>query len=334
MSHKYLQAFVIGGVTIDHIFFNNNASAEFTEAIEYGNKIDFENSIVSIGGGGGNVSTSFSRLGVDVSLCSRIGKDLQGSEVQKILKKEKINLNNLQIDNVNATGNAFIAQSNGDPLIMAHRAANNEININLIDPSNLNNVNLLYISSLSGAAINDLSIFIKNVKKANPDLFIAINPGSTQLKENNLDALYNCLSMTDMMIVNKKESIILSENLQRTSYYIRNCKLGVLDEKSAIVSPILNLGVKYLCVTKASDGSVLYSPKEVVNFKAIETIYKNGLGAGDAFGSTLAYGIVQGYSVRQSLLLASLNAASVVSKFDTQSGLLYLDQLLSMQKKS
>lgn len=329
MRNKKLKAFVIGGVTVDHVFFNSNVSLKEEGIFGCEDKVDFENAIVSIGGGGSNVSTSLSRLGLAVSLCARIGDDFQGRQVREILEKENINLANLQVDTANATGIAFIAQNNGKPFIMAHRAANKRINIKNIDRSILANADLLYISSLSGIAIDDLPTLIKLAKTANPNVFVAINPGGSQLKENNIEALSKCLLMTDLLIVNKKESIVLSENLQLAGLY--NDLVDVFNEESTLASQILKLGVKFLCITKDNEGSVLYSPLEVVSFMAMEAKYNNGLGAGDAFGSTLACSILQGYSTRESLFFASLNAASVVSKVDTRSGLLYSAQLFTVQ---
>ncbi len=117
-------------------------------------------------------------------------------------------------------------------------------------------------------------------------------------------------NVPDVSLLNKVEGIILNEwELYRYDEQSSN-------EQSA--KKIIDSGCPWLIVTLSSEGVLLYTKNNALHLPVNkEASYQYALGCGDALLSGLVYGLLQNYSIEESLSLgnkaASLNLSTPVA---------------------
>jgi len=77
---------------------------------------------------------------------------------------------------------------------------------------------------------------------------------------------------------------------------------------------LLDLGVELAIVKRGPDGVLAATRSQVLEFAPIRLPVVNGLGAGDAFGGTLAHGLVHGWGLERTLALANAAGALAASR--------------------
>jgi ribokinase len=90
----------------------------------------------------------------------------------------------------------------------------------------------------------------------------------------------------------------------------------------AFMAAVGSLGPHYVLLTDGLDGAYLGTREELLFCPALKVPVAGTAGAGDAFTSTFATFIALGGKPEHALQAATVNAASVVSHVDTQTGLL------------
>jgi sugar/nucleoside kinase (ribokinase family) len=87
------------------------------------------------------------------------------------------------------------------------------------------------------------------------------------------------------------------------------------------------LGTKYMALTDGGNGAFVCTPTEIIYRPVIPAKIASTAGAGDGFAATFTAEIARGQSPEDALLAAAINAASVVTYADTQTGLLKRSEL-------
>ncbi len=77
---------------------------------------------------------------------------------------------------------------------------------------------------------------------------------------------------------------------------------------------LLDLGVKLAIVKRGPDGVLAATRSQIIEIAPIRLAVVNGLGAGDAFGGTLAHGLVRGWPLQHTLALANAAGALAASR--------------------
>jgi 5-dehydro-2-deoxygluconokinase len=106
--------------------------------------------------------------------------------------------------------------------------------------------------------------------------------------------------------------------------------LGSKDENEA-ADALLALGVKLAVIKLGADGVLLATPTERVRIAPTPVEVVCGLGAGDAFGGALCYGILQGWGLEQMGRFANAAGALVSTRLtcaDAMPSLSELDLIL------
>ena len=136
------------------------------------------------------------------------------------------------------------------------------------------------------------------------DIKIMFNPGPKELAEPK--KLINLFKYLDIIVVNKKEA--------------SNLVPGVM---LAELLSHLNNYVETAIVTDGQMGGIASNRVETYRFGIYEDLkVKDVTGAGDAFGAGFLAHLTAGKSFRTSLIFASANATSVVSKIGANTGIL------------
>jgi 5-dehydro-2-deoxygluconokinase len=102
--------------------------------------------------------------------------------------------------------------------------------------------------------------------------------------------------------------------------------VGTRDPHEASAA-LLDLGVQVAIVKQGPGGVLVRTAAGVVEVPPVEVEVVNGLGAGDAFGGALVYGLLQGWEPARAVRLANAAGAYVASKLACADDMPTLDQL-------
>ena len=303
----------IGGATRD-VFFTTDEGKIIKDkeslsgkmlAFEYGAKIVPKGSYFSYGGGAANTSSCFAKMGLKVGVKINIGKEGTGSLINKTLRDNGVNTLLVERDDVLHTALSLIISNNGDHTMFLYRGAND--NLQIKKWGKIKKTKWLYVSSLTGNSSKNLERIGKIAGRGKVKL--AWNPGSQQL-DKGYRGLKDILKVTNILILNKAEAKDLASFKGKES----------TKNDEALLKKLRNYGPEIVVVTDGLKGSLAYDGQYVYKVKAERVKTVETTGAGDAYGSTFVAGIIKGHNIKESMKLASKNAASVVSKIGAQEG--------------
>ncbi len=268
-----------------------------------GSKIDIDKISYEVGGGGVNSAITFSRHGHEAVFIGNISRDPAGTAIIKALDRECVDNSYVNFLERRATGTSVILldSKSGERTILTHRGASeqfgnfSEKDLDLIQPD------WLYVTTLRGD-MDTLMRFFKHANKSG--IKIMFNPGVRELAERK--KLIELLKYVDILNVNKSEAsqivngVVLTELLYHLNGYV----------DTAII-------------TDGAMGGIAGNSEETYRFGIYEDIkVKDATGAGDAFGSGFLAHLASGKTFKNSLVFASANSTSVVTKLGANKGVL------------
>lgn len=282
-------------------------SHEVFMKLDLGAKADVNNINFSTGGGATNAAVTFVRQGINADFMGTIADDPAGHAVLDDLDKEGVGTKYISYSERFHTGySVLLLAPNGERTILTYRGASTHY-----DPKNFKldkiDANWLYLSSMAGNMDILENIFTSAKKK---DIKIFFNPGKSELKQ--IDKLKALLEDVDVLSVNREEAmqIVNGDSLDELIHRLLNFV------KVAIISDGPN-GVI------ASDGQTVIRAGMYEDVKVIDRT-----GAGDAFGSGFLSYFALGKSLKDSIVFASANSTSVVTKIGAKAGILHKGTIL------
>ena len=269
-----------------------------------GSKVDIDKLHYGIGGGGINSAITFARSGHEVVFLGNIASDSAGEAIMRALDREGVDNSYVNFLERKTTGTSVILldSKGGERTILTYRGASEkfdnfrEEDLDLIQPD------WIYVTTLRGD-METLAKFFKKAKTLNTK--IMFNPGVKELEQDK--KLIKLLSFVDVLLVNKSEAakIVPGKVLLELLYH-------------------LNGYVQTVIITDGPMGGIASDRKEIYRFGIYEdTKVKDATGAGDAFGAGFLARLANGYSFKDSLIFASANSTSVVSKVGANTGALF-----------
>ncbi len=290
--------FLIGGDVFKAVTHNGQAYEE----LPLGAKLSVENVVFTTGGNASNAATTFARQGLHSIFMGILGEDLAGEAVLKVLDSEGIDTRHVEQDaKYHTSYSTILLAPNGERTILNYHGDSIKA-----DGSNLNlraiaDADWLYLSSVGSMSLLEkiISIAAKNGIK------VALNPARLELASpTKLRAL---LDDVEVLIANKEEMQTIVEGKTMQDLVQHACRIV----KVAIVSD----GPKGAVVC---DGSELIWAGMYEDVKVVDR-----LGAGDAFGAGFVAMYAQGKSLEDSIVFASANSTSVVTKIGAKEGILH-----------
>lgn len=270
--------------------------------IELGSKNDVNNINFSTGGGATNAAVTFARQGLESEFMGTIGHDPAGNAVLEDLDKEGIDTSKISYSDKHHTGySVVLLASTGERSFLTYRGASTHYDIKNFDLSDTN-ADWIYISSMAGD-VDILDKIFTHAKQHNMKIFF--NPGKDELKQ--ADKLKGLLEDVD----------ILSVNLDEAQQIVHGVTLEELTRK------LLNF-VSVAIVSDGPNGVMASDGKTIVRagmYEDVKVIDRTG--AGDAFGSGFLSQWAQGRSLKDSIVFASANSTSVVTKIGAKAGILH-----------
>jgi ribokinase len=314
----------IGGATEDITFYTNegvliNNKKDLTRqkllAFEYGAKIKVDKSFSGFGGGAANAAVALSNFGFKTACLAAIGEDARGQRILNNFQKRGVDITLVQKIKKVETGFSFLLVGPANEhIVFSNRAANSELTINDFEIETLNQSEWIYLTSLSGKWNNNLDkIFsVKNEK-------IAWNPGHRQILTG-VKGIGKYFKKTTCLIVNKDEAI----ELVMSDKKYKNKSRAFFNNVKNLLLALSSYGLKIVLITAGRQGSYVIEAGKIYHQSIIKEKHRaDTTGVGDAFGSAFIAGLeLYKQDIKKSLLLASKNAASVISVPGAQNGLL------------
>lgn len=308
----------IGGATRD-AFFDvsevktiddpDKASAPRLAGFELGAKIIPDDAFFSYGGGAVNTAVSLSRMGFKVAGCARVGQEGTGDILLEDLKEHGVDWRHMERDPALHTGLSVIINiPDEDHVIFQYPGANVNIAVDRLEEIE---ARWIYLTSLMDGSTDLLNRIGERIAGGRSKL--VFNPGEAQIKTG-FKSIESLLGVTDVLIVNKEEAarLVGSSNGSKAS-------AGVTD----LLGDMQNWGSGQIVITDGKTGSFALTKNTLYHQPAypVETI--DATGAGDAFGSAYAAGLlIYDGDVARALKLATANAASVVGQMGAHRGAL------------
>lgn len=283
-------------------------------AVPLGEKVGLKKAYFTNGGNAANASVTFARNGYKAALFTRIGKDAEGEEIKKRLKKERVETKFMTLSET-PTARGFLLSQGGERTILSYHGAVDEFSLEDINFGKMK-ADWIYVS-LPGKSWNMFGAIVEAARKAG--IKVAINPSGKHIKEGR-EALLAELKNISLLVLNADEAAsLVGIPFEREAEVFK-----ALDDIMPGIAVVTN-GAKGV---KVSDGKRIY---EAGVFKEREIVDRTG--AGDAFGSAFVAGLLNTgekcekencdpEKIKYAIRLASANATSVVEYLGATEGIL------------
>lgn len=271
----------------------------------YGTKIPFESSTVINGvGNSPNAAVCFAKLGLNSALYVNIGDDKVGEDTLLALKHHKVSTEFVHVNAGMVSNYHYVLWYGADRTILIKHQP---YPYKMPRISDYQKPRWIYLSSLGENGMH-LHAEIANYLEKNPDIKLAFQPGTFQIREG-VKKLSRVYKRTEVYAVNLEEAQIVTGLNTR--------------EVPKLIAALHKLGPKIVVVTDgpngsfASDGQHMWSMGTYPDPKPpIERT-----GAGDAFTSTFVAALVMGQDIQTALMWAPINPMGVVQQIGAQAGL-------------
>lgn len=251
----------------------------------------------AFGGKGSNQAVQAARLGADVMMVSKIGKDADGQDCLDLYKSEHIDSSYMFIDGKMPTATGFIICSeDGHNIISIDIAALNNLTCDEIDKA-MEEVNAGDIVVLQ-FEINP-EVTLHSARKAKEKGAVVIMNPAPAIDLRGID-----LSCVDYLTPNETEARV---------------SLGLDSRADAneaeLAKELHKSGCKNVIVTMGAAGSILYDGTDISEFSSYKISAMDSTGAGDAFNAGLAVALLEKRNIAEAIGFAgAVGARSCLAK--------------------
>ncbi len=275
----------------------------FTE-LPLGLKMEVEDVHFTTGGNATNVAVTFARQGHDSSYVWVLGEDAASRAVLDDLDKEGVDTSEVTIhERAQAGYSVILIATNGERTIMNHRGHAMKRTGKQLDLAAVKGADWVYPTSLGDETLTILREVLDAATEAGAK--VMLNPAGTELA--NPEKLKGLLEDIDVLCMNKEEmqQIVHGETLEE------------------LVLHALHY-VPVVIVSDGPNGVVASDGKTMVRAGMYEDVpVLDRTGAGDAFASGFLSQWAKGKTLKDSIIFASANSTSVVTKVGAKPGILH-----------
>ncbi|HEU5122419.1 MAG TPA: carbohydrate kinase family protein [Candidatus Saccharimonadales bacterium] len=269
-----------------------------------GLKMEVEDVTFATGGNASNVAVTFARQGLHAAYMWTLGHDIASEAVLLDLDNEGVDTSHVvRKEQYQAGYSTILIATNGERTILNHRGVSTGPRGIDLDFEAVKDVDWVYPTSLANGGLTLLRKIIDHAEEAGAK--VMLNPAGPELAEP--AKLKGLLEGVEILCVNKEEmqQLVEGEDLEELVRHALNYV------PVAIVSDGPN-GVV------ASDGKTIIRAGMYEDVKVIDRT-----GAGDAFASGFLSQWATGKSLKESIVFASANSTSVVTKVGAKAGILH-----------
>ncbi len=269
-----------------------------------GLKMEVEDVTFATGGNATNVAVTVARQGLEAGYMWGLGTDPASQYILYELDNEGVDTRHvLQDDSFQSGYSVVMIATNGERTILNHRGvAYGKTGRHDFDLSAIAGYDWVYPSSLGNGGLTLLRQIVDTAEKHG--VKVMLNPAGPELAEK--EKLIALLDGVDVLITNKDE--------------MQQLVAGETPEELALHA--LNY-VPVAIVSDGPNGVVATDGKTIVRAGMYEDVpVLDRTGAGDAFASGFLSQWAQGESLKDSIIFASANSTSVVTKIGAKTGIL------------
>jgi ribokinase len=270
------------------------------------------------GGKGANQAVAMARLGGQVAMAGRVGRDPFGERLLGALETERIDGSLVVTDQDEASGVAFIFLSlDGDNSIIVAAGANMQVGE---DEEQF--ARILAALRQASALVLQLEIPIEAVKRltkaaAEIGIPVILNLAPAQSLPR------TTLSQVSVLILNETEASILSGQ-----------RVESVEDARIVAAVLQGYGIKTVVITLGAHGALLVTTddtgkKQNIYQAAPKVSVVDTTAAGDCFVGALTVALTEGQSPEDALRFAVHASALKVTKFGAQSGLPTREEVLA-----
>lgn len=260
------------------------------------------------GGKGANQAVAAARLGAEVKMIGRVGKDAFGEALLETVARDGVNTSFLFRDPDAASGVALITVDEaGRNTIVVAAGANARLTADDVVSAE---------AAFRGASVLVMQLEIplpvveKSIRLARKhDLKIILNPAPAQSLPDGL------LSSVDYLIPNQNELALLAGNENSLDSSVQALQMR---------------GATCLIVTLGEQGVLVARGSERRHIPAYKVTAVDTVAAGDAFVGAFAVAIAEGYSLLEAAEWGNAAGAVAVTRPGAQPSLPHRDELLAM----
>jgi len=269
-----------------------------------GLKMEVEDVTFGTGGNATNVATTFARQGLESAYMWALGENDPASRtIVHELDNEGVDTTHVVHNEKYQAGYSVIMiATNGERTILNHRGRGVSKGGKELDLSVIEHYDWVYPTSLGDGGLTLLRRVLDEAEKSGTK--VMLNPAGPELAD--ADRLKSLLEAVDVLCVNKEEMKMLvhGETLEELALHALNY-------------------VPVAIVSDGPNGVVATDGKTIVRAGMYEDVpVIDRTGAGDAFASGFLSQWAQGKSLRDSIIFASANSTSVVTKIGAKAGIL------------
>lgn len=293
----------------------------------YGAKVEVTEFTSSTGGGGVNTALNFANLGFKTSAICKIGDDIYSQGVLEALNKSPLDLSNIIQDKSVSTGFSIILLSfQGDRTVLAQRGANATLKKSEVNFEAIRQAKLLYIAPLSGESNKVLGAIVDFANENG--VKVCFNAGTTSLKRG-FEYIKKIIDTAQTVVMNKEEASMCTKIEVRPDSSDEKFSDELIHPDIQEMLKKLRVGnPQIIVITAGQEGAYAYDGKAFYKCPKFPAKVISTLGAGDAFASTFCASLLRtNFDIGKSLMFASVNSASVVSKFGASEGFLKFDEI-------
>jgi ribokinase len=264
------------------------------------------------GGKGANQAVAAARANADVAFIAKVGNDDFGRNAIEGYKKDKINTDNIFVDNDTPSGIAVIIveESSGQNSIVVAGGANNTLSLDEIKSCEKIIADADVVLIQLEIPIEVVEVALKIAKQNGVKTIL--NPAPAQPLSDEI------LNQIDIITPNETETNILTGIDTDDEANIKKAARQLLKKVNEAV--LITLGEKGVyCISKNGEESIIPAKK----VSAIDTT-----AAGDVFNGYFAAAISEGKTYNEAILLANKAAAISVTRKGAQPSIPILKELV------
>lgn len=239
------------------------------------------------GGAPANVVCMAAKLGASAGFIGKIGRDMFGFYLKKVLFEHNVDTSGLILDPNYSTTLAFVRNDeDGDRDFIFYRNSQTSADLNLrygeVDRKLIDSCRIFHFGALSLAAEPSKTATINAVEYAKMQgKLISYDPNWRpslwESKDAALRAIKSAVPYADIIKVSEKELQLITD-------------CGVLIQA---VATLLSQGVKIVCITQGAKGCIIATSKGIERYPAYKVDTVDTLGSGDSFLGAFLYKLVQ-----------------------------------------
>lgn len=284
---------VVGSINMDMVVLAERIPTK-------GETVEGQNVKYIDGGKGANQAVAISRLNKEVCMFGKVGDDAYGKKLIENLSKNKINVQNIKIEDNTSSGLALITIGDNDNTIVVIKGANDKVDIKYID------------SIKEELFKSEIVIMQHEIPVSTNEYIIKI------CKEKNIKTLLNPAPA-------KKISKYMIDNVDFITPNEHEMKLIF---ESDDTDALLKTYREKLIITLGSKGAAFCDKNgNIINIPCRKSQVIDTTGAGDTFNGAFAYAISENYDIEKALKFANIAAGLSTEKLGAQTGMPTLEEV-------